>query len=138
MNIKKLKQAVESVGCTLRTSFQSEIMSTYCILLPDRFPWYGAGFNEDRRKNSRIIARVELNGYDYKWRVWSRPDITICLNKPSGIEMRENDSREALLLKNSNYEQIAAWLQSKIGEVSKKAKELRKLMIAYKSKEYEA
>ena len=51
--------------------------------------------------------------------------------------MVENDSREALLLKNFSYEQIAAWLQSKIGEVSKKAKECRKLMIACQSKEYE-
>ena len=134
-DIKKLKQAVESVGCTL---IKVNLMWTYCIMLPDSFPWYGAGFNEDRRKNSRIIARVELNGYDYKWRVWSMPDITICLNKPSGIEMRENDSREALLLKKFSYEQIADWLQTKIEEVSKKAKEWRKLMIAYKSKEYEA
>ena len=52
--------------------------------------------------------------------------------------MRENDSRDALLLKDFSYEQIAAWLQSKIDEVSAKAKECRKLMIAYKSKEYEA
>lgn len=137
MDIEKLKQAVESVGCTLRTSIQTENMSTYCIMLPDRFPWYGAGFNEDRRKNSRIIARVELNGYDYKWRVWSDPSINMCLNRPLGIEMVENDSREALLLKNFSYEQIAAWLQSKIGEVSEKAKECRKLMIACQSKEYE-
>lgn len=52
--------------------------------------------------------------------------------------MHENDSCDALLLKNSSYEQIAAWLVEKIGEVSKKAKECRKLMIAYQSKEYEA
>ncbi len=52
--------------------------------------------------------------------------------------MQENDSGEALLLKNFDYEQIATWLQSKIGEVSEKAKECRKLMIAYQSKEYEA
>lgn len=52
--------------------------------------------------------------------------------------MRENDSHDALLLKSFSYEQIATWLVEKIGEVSKKAKELRKLMIAYQSKEYEA
>ena len=52
--------------------------------------------------------------------------------------MLEDDSLQALLLKSFSYEQIAAWLVEKIGEVSEKAKELRKLMIAYQSKEYEA
>ena len=137
MDIKKLQQTVESVGCTLRIPFQTESMSTYCIMLPDRFPWHGGDFYENIRKNSRIIASVEIRSQGCKWRVWSKPYIIICLNKPLGIEMRENDSREALLLKNFSYKQIAVWLQSKIREVSEKAKECRKLMIAYQSKEYE-
>ena len=138
MDIKKLQQTVESVGCTLRTSIQTESMSTYCIMLPDRFPWYGADFDEVRRKNSRIIARVEIRSYGWAWKVWSEPVINMCLNRPLGIEMLEDDSREALLLKNFNYKQIAVWLQEKIGEVSEKAKECRKMMIACQSKEYEA
>ena len=138
MDIEKLQQTVESVGCTLRTSFRLEIRTTCLILLPDNFPWYGADMSETKRKNSRIVARVEINSHSCKWKTWSEPVINVCQDKPLGIEMRENDSRDALLLKDFSYEQIAAWLQSKIGEVSKKAKECRKLMIAYKSKEYEA
>ena len=107
-------------------------------MLPDSFPWYGADMSETKRKNSRIVARVEIHSHSCKWKVWSRPDINVCVNEPLGIEMQENDSRDALLLKSFSYEQIAAWLVEKIGEVSEKAKELRKLMIAYKSKEYEA
>ena len=137
MDIEKLKQTVESVGCTLRISFRLEIRTTCLILLPDNFPWYGADWSETKRKNSRIVARVVCTDYGCKWKTWSRPDIK-GLDEPLGIEMLEDDSRDALLLKNFSYEQIAAWLQSKIGEVSKKAKELRKLMIAYQSKEYEA
>ena len=138
LDIEKLKQAVESVGCTLHKTFQSGDIYTYCILLPDRFPWYGVDFDKERRTQSRIIARVEFNDYGCKWTVWSKPDINVCQDKTLGIEMVDNGSREEPLLKNSSYEQIAVWLQSKIGEVSKKAKEWRKLMIAYKSKEYEA
>ena len=138
MDIEKLQQTVESVGCTLRISFRLEIRTTCCIMLPDSFPWYGADMSETKRKNSRIVARVEINSHSCRWKTWSEPAINVCQDKPLGIEMRENDSRDALLLKDFSYEQIAAWLQSKIDEVSKKAKECRKLMIAYKSKEYEA
>lgn len=133
MDIEKLRQTVESVGCTLRTSFHSEIETIY-ILLPDRFPWYGADFDKIR-KNSQIIARVEIRSQECKWKVWTVPSINNRLNTP-GIEMVNDDASEALLLKNSNYEQIATWLVEKIGEVSKKAKECRKLMIACQSKEY--
>lgn len=70
--------------------------------------------------------------------MFTKPVINVYANEILGIEMHENDSCDALLLKNSSYEQIAAWLVEKIGEVSKKAKECRKLMIAYQSKEYEA
>ena len=139
MDIEKLEQTVESVGCTLHKSTIAGVICSCCIMLPDSFPWYGADFDKIR-KNSRIVARVEIHSHSCKWKTWSKPVINTCPNKPPlGIEMHENDSvRDALLLKNSSYEQIAAWLQSKIGEVSAKAKELRKLMIAYKSKEYEA
>ena len=123
MDIEKLEQTVESVGCTLRIPV--EIRTTCLILLPDSFPWYGADMSETKRKNSRIVARVEINSHSCRWKTWSEPVINVCQDKPLGIEMRE-------------YEQIAAWLVEKIGEVSKKAKEYRKLMIAYKSKEYEA
>lgn len=138
MDIEKLEQTVESVGCTLRIPFRLEIRTTCLILLPDSFPWYGADFDENKRKNSRIVARVVCTDYGCKWKTWSEPAINVCQDKPLGIEMRENDSRDALLLKDFSYEQIAAWLVEKIGEVSAKAKECRKLMIAYKSKEYEA
>ena len=137
MDIEKLQQTVESTVCTLRIPFRLEIGTTCLILLPDSFPWYGADMSETKRKNSRIVARVEINSHSCKWKTWSRPDIK-GLDEPLGIEMLEDDSRDALLLKSFSYEQIATWLQSKIGEVSKKAKELRKLMIAYQSKEYEA
>ena len=137
MDIEKLEQTVESVGCTLRIPFRLE-RTTCLILLPDSFPWYGADMSETKRKNSRIVARVEIHSHSCKWKTWSEPVINVCQDKPLGIEMQENDSRDALLLKDFSYEQIAAWLVEKIGEVSEKAKELRKLMIAYKSKEYEA
>ena len=137
VDIEKLKQAVESEGCTL---IKGNLIATYCIMLPDSFPWTGGDSDVLRRKNSRIIARITNTTCGYKWMVWPDPVINTCPNKPPlGIEMHENDSvRDALLLKNSSYEQIAAWLQTKISEVSKKAKELRKLMITYRSKEYEA
>ena len=137
MDIEKLQQTVESVGCTLHKSTIAGVITTCCIMLPDSFPWYGDDFR-GRRKDSRIVARAEIHSQDCKWKTWSKPVINICQNEPLGIEMHENDSRDALLLKNSSYEQIAAWLVEKIGEVSEKAKECRKLMIAYKSKEYEA
>ena len=137
MDIEKLQQTVESVGCTLHKSTLAGVIKTCCIMLPDSFPWYGADMSETKRKNSRIVARVEINSHSCKWKTWSRPDIK-GLDEPLGIEMLEDDSRDALLLKDFSYEQIAAWLQSKIDEVSAKAKECRKLMIAYKSKEYEA
>lgn len=138
MDIEKLKQTVESVGCTLHKSTIAGVITLYCIMLPDSFPWYGIDFDENRRKYSRIIARVTMTTCGCKWKTWSKPVINVCVNEILGIEMHENDSRDALLLKNSSYEQIAAWLVEKIGEVSEKAKECRKLMIAYKSKEYEA
>lgn len=138
MDIEKLQQTVESVGCTLHKSTIAGVITLCCIMLPDSFPWYGIDFDENRRKYSRIVARVEIHSQGCKWKTWSKPVINVCVNEILGIEMHENDSRDALLLKNSSYEQIAAWLEKKIGEVSAKAKECRKLMIAYKSKEYEA
>lgn len=138
MDIEKLQQTVESVGCTLYKSTIAEVITTCYIMLPDSFPWYGADLSETERKNSRIVARVEIHSHSCKWKTWPKPVINVCVNEILGIEMQENDSCDALLLKNFSYEQIAAWLVEKIGEVSKKAKELRKLMITYKSKEYEA
>ena len=138
MDIEKLEQTVESVGCTLHKSTLAGVITSCCIMLPDSFPWYGADMSETKRKNSRIVARVEIHSHSCKWKTWSRPDINVCVNEPLGIEMLEDDSLQALLLKSFSYEQIATWLVEKIGEVSEKAKELRKLMIAYKSKEYEA
>lgn len=137
MDIEKLQQTVESVGCTLHKSTIAGVIASCCILLPDRFPWHGADFDEKRRTNSRIIARVEIRSQGCTWKVWTVPDIIIRLNTPE-IEMVNDDAREALLLENYSYEHIATWLKEKIGEVSKKAKECRKLMIAYQSKEYEA
>ena len=113
MDIEKLQQTVESVGCTLRIPFRLEIRTTCLILLPDSFPWYGADMSETKRKNSRIVACVVFTDYGCKWKTWSEPVINVCQDKPLGIEMQENDSRDALLLKDFSYEQIAAWLQSK-------------------------
>ena len=138
MDIEKLEQTVESVGCTLHKSTIAGVITSCCIMLPDSFPWYGADVSEIKRRNSRIVARVEIHSHSCKWKTWSKPVINVCVNGLLGIEMHENDSRDALLLKNSSYEQIAAWLVEKIGEVSAKAKELRKLMITRQSKEYEA
>ena len=138
MDIEKLEQTVESVGCTLHKSTLAGVLTSCCIMLPDSFPWYGADKSETKRKYSRIVARVEIHSHSCKWKTWSKPVINVYSNEPLGIEMQENDSRDALLLKSFSYEQIATWLVEKIGEVSEKAKELRKLMIAYQSKEYEA
>lgn len=138
MDIEKLQQTVESVGCTLYKSTIDGVITSCFIMLPDRFPWYGADVSEIKRRNSRIVARIEIHSQGCKWKTWSKPVINVCVNELLGIEMHENDSHDALLLKNSSYEQIAAWLVEKIGEVSEKAKECRKLMITYKSKEYEA
>jgi hypothetical protein len=41
-------------------------------------------------------------------------------------------------LNDYNYEEIVAWLQNKIGEVSRMAKEYRKLELEYQMKDYEA
>ena len=138
MDIEKLQQTVESVGCTLQKLTFAGGITSCCIMLPDSFPWSGADRSETKRKFSRIVARVEINSHSCKWKTWSKPVINVCVNELLGIEMQENDSRDALLLKSFSYEQIAAWLVEKIGEVSEKAKECRKLMIAYQSKEYEA
>lgn len=139
MDIEKLKQAVESVGCEMK-QYCTWLNTWYFIMLPDSFPWTGGDFDVVRRKNSRIIARVTMTSHSCKWMVWPEPEIIFCLNKPLGIEMHENDSvREVRdVLKKYSYEQIAAWLVEKIGEVSKKAKECRKMMIACQSKEFEA
>ena len=138
MDVEKLEQAVESVGCTLHKSTIAGVITTCCIMLPDRFPWYGADKSETKRKNSRIVARIEIHSHSCKWKTWSKPVINVYSNEPLGIEMQENDSCDALLLKDFSYEQIATWLVEKIGEVRKKAKECRKLMITRQSKEYEA
>lgn len=137
MDIEKLQQTVESVGCTLYKSTIAGVITSCFVMLPDRFPWYGADWSAIKR-NSRIVARIEIHSHSCKWKTWSKPVINVCVNELLGIEMHENDSCDALLLKNFSYEQIAAWLVEKIGEVSEKAKECRKLMIANQSKEYEA
>jgi hypothetical protein len=70
------------------------------------------------------------------------PDIRSWNDEPLGIEMRRGpmDSRTEVLneLNDFNYEEIVAWLQNKIGEVSRMAKEYRKLELEYQMKDYEA
>ena len=136
LDIEKLKQVVESLGCEMKRVGFRELY----VMLPANFPWYGKD-NVQECDNSRIIAAATLSIGTWDWTdaVWPMPDIHIEHGKPLGIVMRKNGLHSAgSTLRNFSYEQIADWLQKKIGEVSEKAKECRKLMLAYQSKEYEA
>jgi len=138
LTVDRLKEVLESVGC------EFQVQSTECyILLPDNFPWYGDG-DRHERNNSRIIACVTLSWSDYwKWTdAWPQPVIRSYNDEPLGIEMRRGPMgfRTGVLneLNDFNCEEIAAWLQNKIGEVSRMAKEYRKLELEYQMKDYEA
>lgn len=121
LNFDRLKEVLKSVGCEVQ-----EQSREYYIMLPDNFPWYG---NTDKleRNNSRIVAEVALTDDDWKWtEAWPWPDIRTWNDEPLGIEMRRGLVYTGALneLNDSNYEEIAAWLTKKIGEVSKVAEEI--------------
>lgn len=134
LNVDRLKEVLKSVGCEVQ-----EQRAEYYIMLPDNFPWCG---NEDshERNNSRIVAEVACSFGDWKWtEAWPCCDIQTWNDEPTGIMMRRGSAYTGALneLNDSNYEQLAAWLQNKIGEVSRVAKEYRKMLLEYQSKKYE-
>lgn len=134
LNVDRLKEVLKSVGCEI-----SDQSSEYYIMLPDNFPWYGE-HDRHERNNSRIVAAASCSYGDWKWsEAWPWPDIRTWNDEPLGIEMRRGLVYTGALneLNDSNYEQIAAWLQNKIGEVSRVAKKYRKMLLEYQSKEYE-
>lgn len=135
MKMAELKQIVESLGCEIKL-----YTSWIFIMLPIEFPWYGKQDDADECDNSRIIAQVANAFGPVKWLdAWPVPTISNDrLNgKPLGLNMRKM-GRCFTYMQDFDSEEFTDWLQSKIEEVSEKAKECRKLMIAYKSKEYEA
>lgn len=134
LNVDRLKEVLKSVGCEVH-----EQGAEYYIMLPDNFPWYGNGDSHER-DDSRIVAVVECSFGDWKWtEAWPLVDIRTWNDEPLGVMMRRGEAYTGDLneLNDSNYEEIAAWLQNKIGEVSKVAKKYRKMLLEYQSKEYE-
>lgn len=135
LNVDRLKEVLKTVGCEVH-----EQGAEYYIMLPDNFPWYGE-HDRHERNNSRIVAEVTLSFGDWKWtEAWPWCDIHTYNDEPLGIMMRRGLVYTGALneLNDSNYEEIAAWLTKKIGEVSKVAKKYRKMLLEYQSKEYEA
>lgn len=121
LNVDRLKEVLKSVGCEVQ-----EQSREYYIMLPDNFPWYG-NTDKHERNNNRIVAEVALTHDDWKWtEAWPWPDIRTWNDEPLGIEMRRGLVYTGALneLNDSNYEEIAAWLTKKIGEVSKVAEEI--------------
>jgi hypothetical protein len=134
LNVDRLKEVLKSVGCEVQ-----EQSTEYYIMLPDNFPWYG-DHDKHERNNSRIVAEVSCSFGDWKWtEAWPWPDIRTWNDEPLGIEMRRGLVYTGALneLNDSNYEEIANWLQNKIGEVSRVAKKFRKMELEYHSKGYE-
>ena len=132
----ELKQIVESVGCEMK-----QYCTGFFIMLPIKFPWYGKQHDEHECDNSRIIAQVTNAFGTVKWLdAWTVPTINAdeSNGKALALKMRKIGCYPMYLLQDFDSEELTDWLQSKIGEVSEKAKECRKLMITYKSKEYEA
>lgn len=136
LNVDRLTEVLKTVGCEIIVQGNE-----YYVMLPDNFPWY-SGDNIKDRNSSRIVATITLSWGEWKWTdAWPTPAINVWNNEPFGIEMRKGcvaaSSRALDELRDFNYEQIAAWLQNKIGEVGRMAKEFRKKLIEYQSKEYE-
>lgn len=134
LNVDRLKEVLKSVGCEI-----SEQSNEYYIMLPDNFPWYGEN-DKYERNNSRIVAEVSCSFGDWKWtEAWPCCDINTYNDEPLGIIMRRGLVYTGALneLNDSNYEEIANWLQNKIGEVSRVAKKYRKMLLEYQTKDYE-
>lgn len=125
LTVEKLTQLVKSLGCNLK------IMETgYYVMLPINFPWYGKT-KPHECDNSRIIAYA-TNAYGpMQWMdVWANVDIrkNPLNDKPLGIMMRSGGTSEATL-RDFDEEELTAWLEKKIGEVSQKAKEYHKMVL---------
>lgn len=134
LNVDRLKEMLKSVGCEVQ-----EQSTEYYIMLPANFPWYGDR-DKHERNNSRIVAEVSCSSGGWKWtEAWPWCDIRTWNDEPLGIEMRRGLTYTGALneLNDSNYEEIAAWLHRKIGEVSRVAKKFRQMELQYKCKEYE-
>ena len=136
LNVERLKEVLKSVGCDSKVSG-----TEMYVLMPDNFPWYG-GNDKHETENSRIIATVTLSWGDWKWTdAWPMPLIRTWDDEPLGVEMRKGPpgtSNGALNeLNDFNYDEIANWLQNKIGEISKMTKEYRRKLLEYQMKDYE-
>lgn len=133
MKMTELKQIVESLGCEMK-----EYSTGHFIMLPIEFPWYGKHSDDGECENSRIIAQVvEMPGSSrahvldsVKWvDVWTVPEIVFDPSngvKPLGLKMKKKSRGFAYTLQDFDSEELTAWLEKKIGEVSEKAKEYYK------------
>lgn len=132
MDTVKLKHLVESLGCNVKRE-----NTGYFIMLPINFPWYGK-LNKPREcDNSRIIAYATTAFGTFKWMdAWTIPDIrkNPLNGKPFGVEMRKDAHFLIETLRSFNEEELAAWLERKIGEVSQKTKEYHKLALTLEAK----
>ena len=136
MDIEKLQQIVESVGCEMK-----QYSTWFFIMLPINFPWYGKNSNEHECENSRIIAQVTNVHGSVMWLdAWTVPTINAdeSNGKALAIKMRKIGCYPMYLLQDFDSEELTAWLQKKIEEVSMKAKEASKMAYTCRSKEYEA
>lgn len=126
LDVEKLTQVVESLGCAIKKVGFRELY----VMMPINFPWYGKGYVQ-HCDNSRIIAAATLTIGTWDWTdAWTIPDIHIENGKPLGIEMRRKGLYIAGgTLRSFNYEELADWLTEKIGEVSNKAKEFHKMVL---------
>lgn len=125
LDVEKLTHIVESLGGAVKRG-----ETGVYIMLPINFPWYGKT-TARICDNSRIIAYATTAFGSFRWMdAWPVPDIRKNLNgKPLGIEMRRNGVCLTETLRGFSDEELTAWLERKIGEVSQKAKEYHKLAL---------
>lgn len=127
MDTVKLKHLVEALGCGVKREGTG-----YYVMLPINFPWYGKPNKPHECDNSRIIAYATTAFGRFEWMdAWTIPDIrkNPLNDKPLGIEMRRNGHYLTETLQSFNEEELAAWFEKKIGEVSQKAKEYHKMVL---------
>ena len=126
MNAEKMTQLVESLGCSVKHLDPSG----YYVMLPMSFPWYGKTKPREC-DNSRIIAYATTAYGSVKWMdVWAKVDIRKDPNsdRPLGIMLRSGGTSVATL-RDFDTEELIAWFEKKIGEVSNKAKEYHKMVL---------
>lgn len=127
MDTVKLKHLVESLGGNVKR----ENTGIY-VMLPINFPWYGKTSAAHICDNSRIIAYATTAFGSFRWmEAWTVPGIRTewMSGKPLGVEMRKDDHFFTETLRSFNEEELAAWLEKKIGEVSQKTKEYHKMVL---------